>query len=465
MAESVNVAHGMKIMPGGTLFQRYVFLFSLWLLAPGTLGAVLQGTRSHRSLGRSARSLRRGVAFKDSPADDLIEGADEDPASTAQSTAEWASNQKNLAESAKDKAISNTLQAKTLSESESKNFNHFVQGEIRKRAPAALADEDGEWKYMIASFPELRMIQYVILPDYVWRPLQNTGLSNPEYIVVDQERNRLYIADTVLLKIVWYQMLTLADKKLISDGRQHVAVGSIKARSLALDLDGNLWFAGESTPLPPTPSTNAVWKQPLLAIQQATTSGLPADPTPVWTRDQTQSTVSPIVLDAFNIFYGNDQAGTSQGTIVKASKEAPLTDPGSSLTRMADNFDTVYSLVVTPNAVFYGVDGAIYGLPKTKVDSSCGATGDLCQEVTTAVTKPTSMVWNGEGTVYVADNNAGAVYTFASGSVSPHALDKLIDASGVFSLAVYNVNINAAAGLSVFVPLILLMSVVRPAIM
>lgn len=459
-------------MPGGTLFPRFL-LFGLWLLAPGTLGAVLRDTRSHRSLGRSARfhrSLRRGVAFKDSPTDDLVDGADSETATAAESTAEWAVNQKNLAIAAKDKAVSNSLQAKTLTESEAEKVDHFVQGEVKKVAPITLSDDDGEWEYMIASFPELRLIQYVSIPDYVWRPLQNTGLKNPEYIVVDTQRNRLYIADTVLLKVVWYQLLTLDDKKLISDGRQHVAVQSMKCRSLALDLKGNLWLAGESTPLPPTPSVNAIWKQSLMNIQQAATNGLPMDATAMWTKDHTQSTVAPLVLDAFNIYYGNDQEGTVQGTIVKASKEAPLADPGNSLTRMADNFDKTYSLVVTPNAIFYGVEGAIYGVPKTKVDSSCGATGELCQKVTEAVQRPTSMIWNGEGTVYVADNGAGAVYTFASGSVSPHALDKIIDAAGIFSVGLYKVNLNEAKdssprGVSILVPLTLLVSAMLAAVL
>merc|ERR1740133_604470 len=106
---------------------------------------------------------------------------------------------------------------------------------------------------------------------------------------------------------------------------------------------------------------------------------------------------------------------------------------------MADNADVVYSVAVTPNALFYGAEGAIYGVHKNKVGASCGATGDLCKVVTDLVKKPTSMLWNGDGTIFVADNGAGAIYSFASGSVSPHALDKIIDAGEIYGLDIMKV--------------------------
>merc|ERR1719198_2003646 len=187
-------------------------------------------------------------------------------------------------------------------------------------------------------------------------------------------------------------------------------------RNMALDLEGNLWFSGTSTPVPPIVPINAIWKQPLVVIDQGLLSGVPIDPLPQWTSQHTGSTASPLVLDAFNIYYGNDMDGQTKGSVVKAGQTVPTGDPSSGLVAMADN--------------------AVYGVQKTKVGASCGATGDLCKVVTDLVKKPTAMLWDGDGSIYVADNGAGAIYSFASGSAGPHALDKIIDAGQVWGLDV-----------------------------
>jgi hypothetical protein len=305
--------------------------------------------------------------------------------------------------------------------------------------PAAMTDADDGTNYLVASFPELRCVMYVRLPDLVWRPLIVADIMSPKSLAIDEDRGRLYLADTALAKIVWYQLITLPDKTLISDGRQHIAVQAMAVRNLALDLSGNLWFSGKSCPTPPIPSTDAIWKQSLMTIDQSALSGTPIDAIPQWTNAATKSSVSPLVLDAFNIFYGNDVEGKSKGSVVKASQSVPASDPASGLSPMSDNSDTTYSVAVTPTALFYGADDAIYGVLKTKNGGSCGATGDLCKVVTDQVKKPTSMLWDGDGTIYVADNGNGAIYSFASGSVSPHALDKIIDAGEVWGLAVFQV--------------------------
>jgi len=314
-----------------------------------------------------------------------------------------------------------------------------LTSQAKAMMPDSMSGDDGQTDYLIASFPELRCVNYVQLPDLVWRPLVVSGITNPRAIAIDDDRNRLYLVDAAVGKILWYQLLALPDGKLVSDGRQHVAVQAMAVRNMALDLTGSLWFSSKSLPVPPNPSVDAIWKQSIMAIDQGSLSGTPLDPIAQWTSGATQSSVSPLVLDAFNIYYGNDMAGKTKGTIVKASQSVPIANPASGLTAMADNADTTYSVAVTPTALFYGVDNAIYGVVKTKAGASCGATGDLCTVVTDLVKKPTAMLWDGDGTIYVADNGNGAVYSYASGSVSEHALEKIIDAGEIWGLDVFKV--------------------------
>lgn len=322
---------------------------------------------------------------------------------------------------------------------ESEKVKEKLRKSIKKNViPPSLA-WDGETNYLIASFPELRVINYVRMPDLVWRPLVVTGVLSPKSIAIDEERSRLYVADTAVAKIFWYQLIALPDKTLISDGRQHVAVASIVARNIALDLTGELWFSGVSTPVPPVVAIDGIFKQPLVVIDQSSTSGVPVDPIPVWSNSYTKSMPSPLVLDSFNIYYGNDNGGEKAGSVVKAPQNVPIADPPSALKPAANNADNVYSVAVTPTAIFYGTDEKIYGVLKSKVGGTCGSSGDLCKVITDLVKKPTQMFWDGDGSIMLADNSAGAIYAFASGSVSPHALDKIVDAKEIWGLGLLKV--------------------------
>lgn len=361
-----------------------------------------------------------------------------------------ANSEADLAIDAGHKAANNAKDTARLIDTEQRRLRAHLSVKAKGFLPPGLSADDGATNYLIASFPKLRCVNYVRLPDLVWRPLVVSGVGAPAALVVDEERARLYIADGAVAKIVWYQLLSLPSGALITGGRQNVAVQAMGTRNLALDLAGNLWFSGKSLPPPPVPSTDAIWKQPWMTIDQSSISGTPIDPLPQWTNGHTQSTVSPLVLDAFNIYYGNDVEGKTKGSLVKASQSVPLADPKSGLSAMADNAEVTYSVAVTPTSLFYATDNAIYGVMKTKVGASCGATGSLCHVVTDLVKKPTSMLWDGDGTIYVADNGAGAIYSFASGSVSEHALDKIIDAGGVWGLDVFKVmkNQSLRAGVS-----------------
>lgn len=343
-------------------------------------------------------------------------------------------------------------------ETERKKLAAHLNSKAQSFLPKSLSGSDPNTNFLISSFPKLRVVNYVRLPDLVWRPLIATGIVSPKAMVIDQERMRLYIADTALAKVVWYQLLVLPDKTLISDGRQHVAVQLMAVRNIALDLQGNLWMSGVSCPTPPVVPIDAIWKQPIPVIDGALATGVPIEPLPMYTNGVTKSNPSPLVLDAFNIFYGNDMDGATKGSVLKASQMVPA-DAGSALVGMANNAPTTYSIAVTPTALFYGADNAIYGVLKTKVGADCGSTGDLCKVVSDLVKKPTAMLWDGDGSVYVADAEAGAIYSFASASVGPHALDKIIDAGEVWGLDVLRFTEDQAGSLRGAVPSLVLAAI------
>merc|ERR1719310_1142113 len=223
----LNVAQGAPVaMRRGTALPRSLLSVSLassvLLLASGASG---RGFRRNSPEGLTVE----GVS-------DVAEGGVSDAAHTVGGATEQAEDTGRLVKYESEK-VQDKLRAKMK-----KNF-----------VPPSLA-WDGETNYLIASFPELRAINYVRLPDMTWRPLVITGIMSPKSIVIDEERARMYVADTALAKIFWYQLIVLPDKTLISDGRQHVAVAAVNCRNIALDLQGELWFSGSSAPLPPVPS-------------------------------------------------------------------------------------------------------------------------------------------------------------------------------------------------------------------
>mmetsp|Transcript_52839 Transcript_52839/g.113191 ORF Transcript_52839/g.113191 Transcript_52839/m.113191 type:complete len:377 (+) Transcript_52839:178-1308(+) len=315
--------------------------------------------------------------------------------------------------------------------------------------------------YLIASFPSRHEVNYARLPEpLTWRPLVHSGLFEPKALCIDVENSRLFVADPTSERVYWYQLEVLADGRLLTDGRQRIAAHSVIARGLAVDGIGSLYIAGRSVGVPPNlPPMEAVFKQDAIAIATgafATGSGdtaaLPPPPQ-LWTRmntgaslalGATSSASSPelfepsgLALGAFDLFWGNAARGPGTGAVVKASMAPPANRPEDALEALADNVEGVISLVLTPNDVFYGASGGIYGVSQRKAGLGCGAESALCPLVA-ATPHPTGMVWDGDGTIYVADHGSGGVLSFPSGSKSLHSMRRVGEAGGIFSLALYS---------------------------
>lgn len=304
--------------------------------------------------------------------------------------------------------------------------------------------------YFLASFPGFSSVNYVRLPDPTWRPLI-LGLISPTVVCTDQQNMRVFVADNPAGKVYWYQLKVLDGNTLVTAGPQRIAMNAFVARGLAVDSVGSLYAIGQASVLPPLTSTDALVKQDAVQIATSSTGVLPLDPIPVWTIDNTGapallSAAAPIALDAFNLYWGNQMEGTTRGVIVKGGKTVPGVDPVASLNPMANNVDSITSLALTPSAVFYGAPGAIYGVAKNKVGALCGTGGASCPLVSDAVQEPTGIVWDGDGTMYVADSGGGVLYSFASGSIGKHKLEKVVDASGIFDFDLIQIGADTGNG-------------------
>merc|ERR1719277_1603859 len=81
------------------------------------------------------------------------------------------------------------------------------------------------------------------------------------------------------------------------------------------------------------------------------------------------------------------------------------------------------------NVFFTDSEKALYGVKKN---------GGPVAEVTSLLDKPRGCAWDGDGTVYVADRGAGAVYSFASNMhvISKTEVKRAFEFEDAFGLAV-----------------------------
>lgn len=310
---------------------------------------------------------------------------------------------------------------------------------LRARRSQTILD-DGSNKFVIASFPDSRVVLYS-RPEWAnWRQLVVQGLTEPKALAVDQQQLRLYVADNAAAKIFWYQ-LHVAENILMTDGQSHLAVQGVVVRSLALAQTGanaGLYFSGHTVPLNPAlgESIDGVFFVNFTAVQNCGVTVCQDPPEAVWKQSDTGTTVEAISMDSFAIWWGNQQKGKSKGAVVKASKTCPIADPSSAMKTYADNVDEVYSVVQTPTTVFYGAAGSIYAVQKNKAETTCGQQDHQCPTVSHNVSKPMSMAWDGDGTIFIADKGKGKVFTMPSGAAQGSVLSAWIDAAGIWGMDV-----------------------------
>lgn len=308
----------------------------------------------------------------------------------------------------------------------------------RRSQPPML--DDGSNKFIIASFPDSRVVLYSRPEWQNWKQLVVQGLTEPKAIAVDPQKLRLYVADTTAAKIYWYQ-LHVAENVLMTDGQSHLAVQGVVVRSLAMAQTGanaGLYFSGHTVPFNPAlaQSVDGVFFVNFTAVQNCELTVCQDPPEAIWKTSDTGTTVEAISMDSFAIWWGNQQKGKSKGSVVKASKTCPIADPASAMRTYADNVDEVYSVVQTPTTVFYGSDGSVYAVQKNKAETTCGQDDTYCPTVSHNVSQPMSMAWDGDGTIFIADKGKGKVFTMPSGANQGTVLQAWIDAAGIWGMDV-----------------------------
>lgn len=285
-------------------------------------------------------------------------------------------------------------------------------------------------KFLVISAPKLSKVVYYILtpPARFARPLISRDLETPRGVAVDSKRLHLFVCDPAAARIYFYKLVVTAEGggRLFTDKRQKIAVNNVEARWVTIDTAGNIFFSNERDNL-------IQWKS-----YDEFSRGNPMART-LYDGKAVSAVSSPggIATDGFNLFWTNKAVGTEYGSVVKGFQELPETDVTEAVQPIADNALKVYGLCLAGNNVFYTEENKVFGVKKT--GGAVGVVSDIMKQ-------PRGCTYDGDGTVYVADQAGNAVYSMPANLavVHPEPLEKVLDFADSFGLAMVTTTISGA---------------------
>lgn len=269
-------------------------------------------------------------------------------------------------------------------------------------------------KFLIASSPQNGLVSYIRIPD---KGLFGTGkmttlvsgLQSPLGLALDLNADILYVADVT--EIHSYQLVVSGEELTAKKGKS-VATGT-ELRWVAVDGVGNVFFTNE-------------------AQHQILKAGNVSAPEVVHSQAGGAGTVSApggIVLDSFSAYWVNKISGQQAGSVVKATQRPTLTSVTPKT--LSNNIDKGYGICLAASNVFYTApDQYVYGVKKT---------GGAVTTVTDKLISPRGCVWDGDGTVYVADRGNNAIFSFAGTmqTLGGSRVRKAIDFQSAYGVAVF----------------------------
>jgi hypothetical protein len=325
---------------------------------------------------------------------------------------------------------------------------------LRMRAPRPQ-------QFLLISSPrEMKVVYSVVTPGKAAgsqvAPVVDSGLLGPEGIAVDRVRGILYIADPPSQKIFSYQ-LRVNNEMLMSDGKQVTIVEGQEVVWVSVDSLGNLYYTSALNNEVYSIDRAVLSKlqsEEILASQLKTESEHAAEvaknlaeqklleqenlPTPrptlkptikvLYSKAEGQDSASApagIAADGITVYWGNGASGTTLGSLISGPRHP---GEGQTVTKLGSNTNTAFGVATSSNAVFYtDKTQFVYGLKKA---------GGTPEKMTTQLQSPRGLAWDGDGTVFVADQAGSMVYSFPSGRIAAASLSRTTSLHDAFGLAI-----------------------------
>jgi hypothetical protein len=276
------------------------------------------------------------------------------------------------------------------------------------------------------------------------RTLISSGLVFPQGIAVDEYRRRMFVADPNLTGVVMYPLTTNGDT--VTVGTQQTVAKGVQARAVAVDGLGNVVFTDEPN--------NRIMRVTEAMIQSGNTTA-----ETLYNGKYLTSVKSPggIAADNYFVYWLNKASGLQVGTLLRGLQEpsavrklaaaaanassksagAVSAAAATGVELIAKNAPKCYGVCIAGGYIFYTDEAAnLYGIKRAATSRHTAFT------ISSKLKAPRGCVYDGSGTVYVADKQQNAVFQFASNmqQLEPNQpLAKAGEMKGAFGLAIYTV--------------------------
>merc|ERR550514_2602511 len=134
---------------------------------------------------------------------------------------------------------------------------------------------------------------------------------------------------------------------------------------------------------------------------------------------------SGVFVDGRKILWGNEASGTTHGSIV----EGHMPHDSNSVLVLSSNTNKVFGLAGTSSEIFY-TDNTMYVYGMRRGGGEVITMIDSLQQ-------PRGIVWDGDGTIYVADQAGSMVYSFPSGRLKPTHTSRVTQLHDAYGLAIF----------------------------
>lgn len=306
-----------------------------------------------------------------------------------------------------------------------------VSGVQQDYSPASTSSSA---RYLVASFPKLKQVAYVHLPDNVWRPLVVGNVSAPGAVATDSTNRRLFVADPPNQVIWWYFLKKGPAGLLETTGERAVAVANCSASWMSANGVGDLYFIGRKDGA----DHDSVFRQSASHIGIGGT----VDPTEIFSRSNSGSPNSMawapagLAVDAFHLYWGNEADGTVHGSIVQAPRhDSGTAAQDSQLKALNNDFGEVRGMTVTGTHVFWVAPDGVHGMRKGMADAPQGMVA-APPSGSGGTWMPKSIAFDGDSSLYFTEQDSGVLYQLPAQNLNSHELTKFVDAPNVDSLSV-----------------------------
>mmetsp|Transcript_94419 Transcript_94419/g.224911 ORF Transcript_94419/g.224911 Transcript_94419/m.224911 type:complete len:391 (+) Transcript_94419:125-1297(+) len=322
-------------------------------------------------------------------------------------------------------------------------------------------------QFLIISSPVEQKIVYAELKNFKSTTgrtfaLVDSGLNSPRDLAFDGERGALYVADSGAKKIYRYHVYVKdngASLGLITDGVQLCIMQNADVSWVNVDLNGDVFYSDATAKTInriPVDVIDMLSKGQysssdlVLLSEKSLESGGGAAPESGshFVYSVYQGSVNPhvstpggLVSDGARIYWTNQAEGKTAGSIVegevapklpkaKAGEPAATAFPSRVLT---NETDAGYGVTKSNKYMFYAADKNGIGVVSGVTEG--GATFDFIS----GLAAPRGLTWDGDQTIFVADEAAGVVYSFPGGRLMSGApFTKSAVLHGAFGLSVFS---------------------------